>query len=199
MHPQDRYTPWTIIKTVPEMTNATLVSECDEELYCGLPFYAVRHHKQANMTYWLPFSKPEFPSIPIFKLKDMDKSIKNLTKFQFTIKDPTDHMGLYISPEIGVKLVSWTFGRIPKSSIKWKGRNVHYVNFIYGTDNSDIEFYLELESTTPRDGPLISVTLVAHYMHHEEYRTEKFKSFIEKFPKFIHVVAYQSHLQSWAF
>jgi hypothetical protein len=190
------------MKHVPEMNNATLVGdECDRELYCGLPYYLNRNHQQARSSHWLPAAKPTFKLLTRLEKVVKTEISRNITRFDFTVSGP-DHMGLYISPVKEVAIKSWTFSDdIPVSAVKWQGRDVHYINLVYGSDVPTYDFYVEIEHASNRDPTMASFTmaLVGQYMHHDDERTQEYKTFIGHFPKFAHVVAYQSYYESREF
>ena len=202
LHRQDRNNPKYIMKHVPEMINATLVGdECDNELYCGLPYYLNRNHHQARSSHWLPAEKPTFSLLTKFEKMNKVKISQNITRYDFTVSGP-DHMGLYVSPVKDVQIKSWTFSdKIPVSAVKWNDQDVHFVNLAYGSDVPTYDFYIEIEHSPNRDPKLPSFTLalVGQYMHHDNERTTEFSNFISHFPKFAHVVAYQSYYENRVF
>ena len=185
---------------VPEMKNATLLGdECNTEVYCGIPFYMNRHFKQTPITYWIPFGPPDFPFKTELTLMGK-QTFGPVTRFNYTIKG-TDHMGIYISPVIGCTLTGWSFGEVLPSGPKWNGRSVHYVNYVHGIDSSAGTFFLEIEHPLgqPVEEARMNLALVAHYMHHTEYRTEEYKKFLSAFPPFTYVNAHFSSYQNWEF
>ncbi|XP_058123615.1 endoplasmic reticulum metallopeptidase 1-like [Anopheles ziemanni] len=204
LHPQDRHTPDLIMDEVPEMVRATqLGDECDRELYCGIPFYQNSHHGQRENAWWLPAGKPNFPQPVDFRHTGSQYDPgTNATTFRFRVTG-TDHMSFYVSPVYGVSLVGWSFSdAIPRSGRSWNGQDVHYINFVHGIDDSPYEFSITTQGTALKPWEAawhFHLNVVAQYMHHEEYRTEEFRTFIGHFPDYAHVVAYPAYLESWIF
>uniref|UniRef100_A0AAG5D6A0 FXNA-like protease n=1 Tax=Anopheles atroparvus TaxID=41427 RepID=A0AAG5D6A0_ANOAO len=204
LHPQDRHTPDLIMDVVPEMAHASqLGDECERELYCGIPFYQNNHHGQRENAWWLPAGKPHFPQPVDFRHtgRQYDPGT-NATTFRFRVTG-TDHMSFYVSPVFGVQLVGWSFSdAIPRSGRSWNGQDVHYVNFVHGIDDSPYEFSITTQGEARKLSELgwhFYLNIVAQYMHHEEYRTDEFQTFIGHFPDYAHVVAYPAYLESWIF
>ncbi|XP_050091027.1 endoplasmic reticulum metallopeptidase 1-like [Anopheles aquasalis] len=204
IHPQDRYTPDLIMDLIPEMSQATpLGDECDRELYCGIPFYQNTQHAQRENAWWLPASVPTIP-VPV-ELQLTDKRFDatlNGTTFRFTVSGP-DHMSFYVSPVQGIKLASWSFSdRVPRSGLRWHDQDVHFINYVHGIDDSPYEFDITVQgvATKPQEaGWSFYLNVVAQYMHHEQYRTAEFSQFINQFPRYAHVVAYPTYLESRIF
>ncbi|XP_055537804.1 endoplasmic reticulum metallopeptidase 1-like [Wyeomyia smithii] len=202
IHPQDVHTPGYIMDVVPEMERATLLGdECDQELYCGIPFYQNTFHARRNVAWWLPAGKPVLPTAVTFQFVSEDRIAPNLTRYDFTVQGP-DHMSFYVSPIPPNKLLEWSFSeKIPHSSYPWNGQDVHFINYVHGIDDSPYPFWVLIEHEGEKSAtePSFHLNIVAQYMHHEEYRTAEFKQFIENFPDYAHVVAYPSYLQSRVF
>ncbi|XP_053674195.1 endoplasmic reticulum metallopeptidase 1-like [Anopheles nili] len=204
IHPQDQYTPDLIKDEVPEMARAVqLRDECERELYCGIPFYQNSHHGQRERSWLVPALDPKVPEqIRLDHIGVQENRSSNTTTFSFLVKG-TDHMSFYVSPVQGVKLIAWSFSNeIPKSGLPWNGQDVHYINYVHGIDDRPYEFNLTVQgsSTKPSEvGSSFYLNVVAQYMHHEQYRTSEFQTFISHFPDYAHVVAYPTYLVSKIF
>ncbi|XP_049542714.1 endoplasmic reticulum metallopeptidase 1-like [Anopheles darlingi] len=200
LHPQDRHTPELLQSEVPEWSLArTLDTECERELYCGIPFYINRYHRQTQSSYWLPASStPNFPEPVRFRLVSSER-LAGRRILTFSVQGPS-HMSLYVSPTRGRRLLRWSFSdRIPPSGVRWQGQDVHFVNFFSGNmDRTPATFELELE-TPSGDGPDLYLSVVGQYMYHETSRTPEFQQLIDRMPPYAHTVAYPGYLESWIY
>ncbi|XP_050073121.1 endoplasmic reticulum metallopeptidase 1-like [Anopheles maculipalpis] len=205
LHPQDRHTPELLQSDVPEWSNAqTLGAECERELYCGIPFYINRYHRQSVSSYWLPAVEPPILPEPLrFQFVSRESPTPGRHRFYFSIQGPS-HMSLYVSPMAGRKLVGWSFSeQIPPSGKRWKDQDVYFVNLFSGSlDLTPISFYVEIEhqSSNQSDSSMFYISVVAQYMHHDHvYRAREFQTLLDKMPKYAHTVAYPGYLESWIF
>uniref|UniRef100_A0A182M171 FXNA-like protease n=1 Tax=Anopheles culicifacies TaxID=139723 RepID=A0A182M171_9DIPT len=206
LHPQDRHTPELLQTEVPEWANArTLDEECERELYCGIPFYINRYHRQSESSYWLPALEPPiFPEPVVFQFLSRESPAPQRHRLYFSVQGPS-HMSFYVSPLAGRKLVGWSFSdQIPPSGKRWNDQDVYFVNFFSGSlDLTPITFYVEIELSPSYQGPdssLFYLTVVAQYMHHDKtFRTREFQKLLDKMPKYAHTVAYSGYMESWIF
>ncbi|XP_053676564.1 endoplasmic reticulum metallopeptidase 1-like [Anopheles nili] len=204
LHPQDRQTPRLLQSDVPEWSDAQqLGEECDRELYCGIPFYINRYHRQSDSSYWLRAQQPpNFPEPVEFRLVSRENPAPGRYRMSFSVRGPS-HMSLYVSPRAGRKLVAWSFSdRIPPSGERWNNQDVHFVNLFSGAlENAPLTFYLEVEQFSPDQAQEhLHLSVVAQYMHHGvQHRTNEFQQLLDKMPKYAHTVAYPGYLESWIF
>ncbi|XP_039438104.1 endoplasmic reticulum metallopeptidase 1-like [Culex pipiens pallens] len=202
IHPQDVFSPATIMDTVPEMARATqLGDECDRELYCGIPFYQSGFHARRNVAWWLPAEKPDLK--PKVTLEFVGKTAidADLTRYEFVTQGPS-HMSFYVSPLEGYYLYKWSFSsEVPRSGVRWRGQDVHFVNFVHGIDYSPLRFWVVImhPAGKPLTEPSLILNVVGQYMNNEEPRTAEFQQFVDHFPDYAHVVAYPSYLESRVF
>ncbi|XP_052895947.1 endoplasmic reticulum metallopeptidase 1-like [Anopheles moucheti] len=201
IQPQDRHTPDLLQSEVPEWSKATVLGdECERELYCGIPFYINRYHRQSEKSYWLPaLEPPVFPEPVVFQFLSRESPTAERHRLYFSVRGPS-HMSLYVSPLSGRKLVGWSFSdQIPPSGKRWKNQDVYFVNIFLGSlDLSPVTFYIEIEQQPTyqeTDGSLFYLSVVAQYMHHDNvYRAHEFQTLLDKMPKYAHTVAYQGYL-----
>uniref|UniRef100_A0A182P9Y3 FXNA-like protease n=1 Tax=Anopheles epiroticus TaxID=199890 RepID=A0A182P9Y3_9DIPT len=203
LHPQDRHTPALLQSEVPEWSAARLLGdECERELYCGIPFYINRYHRQSGSSYWLPAVEPPiFPEQVIFQFVSRESPAPGRHRLFFRVQGPS-HMSLYVSPLAGRKLVGWSFSdRIPPSGKRWNGQDVYFVNFFSGSlDLAPFTFYIEIEQEVGTGDSHFYLSVVAQYMHHDTvYRAREFQSLLNKMPNYAHTVAYPGYLESWIF
>ncbi|XP_058123614.1 endoplasmic reticulum metallopeptidase 1-like [Anopheles ziemanni] len=199
LHPQDRHTPDQLQAEVSAWQAARpLGEECERELYCGIPFYINRYHRQSERSYWLPASTaPNFPE-PVQLQLASETSSPGRRRLNFLLRGPS-HMSLYVSPLFGRKLVSWSFSEtIPPSGKRWNDQDVYFVNlFSGGMENTrQWEFYIEVDRLL--EGPVdFYLTVVAQYMHHGAvHHTQEFQELLNQMPPYAHTVAYPGYLES---
>ncbi|EAL41724.3 AGAP007677-PA [Anopheles gambiae str. PEST] len=207
LHPQDRHTPELLQSEVPEWSAAQLLGdECEKELYCGIPFYINRYHRQSGSSYWLPTMEPPiFPERVSFEFVSREVPAPGRVRMNFRVQGPS-HMSLYVSPLAGRTLVGWSFSeRIPPSGKRWNGQDVYFVNFFSGSmELTPFTFYIEIEhaaaGTAQSGDSHFYLSVVAQYMHHDSvYRAREFQTLLDKMPKYAHTVAYPGYLESWIF
>uniref|UniRef100_A0A182QA03 FXNA-like protease n=1 Tax=Anopheles farauti TaxID=69004 RepID=A0A182QA03_9DIPT len=204
LHPQDRHTPDLLQSEVPEWSAAQPLGDwCDRELYCGIPFYINRYHRQSGSSYWLPAREsPNFPEPVMFRLLSRESPAPGRYRLSFSVQGPS-HMSLYVSPLPGRKLVAWSFGeRIPPSGTRWRDQDVYFVNFFSGSlELTPFTFFVEIEQAQiEQESSLLYLSVVAQYMHHDKvYRTQEFQNLLNKMPPYSHTVAYPGYLESWIF
>ncbi|XP_065086297.1 endoplasmic reticulum metallopeptidase 1-like [Ochlerotatus camptorhynchus] len=199
LYPQDRHTPHYLFDEVPVWgQRAQPIEEyCDQELYCGFPFYINRYHRQRKNSYWMTsLSRPNFPEPVRLQLLAKQDLTSTVRRFRFSIEGPT-LMGFYVSPFRGSRLATWTFSdEIPPSGTPWNGQSVHYVNYVQAKSRSLQEFFIDIESSTTLTAePILLLSIHANYMYHEQYRTEEFQELLNQMPPYAHTVAYPSYLE----
>ena len=96
-----------------------------------------------------------FEDRPVLTMHSKELLPSNITRYTFSITGP-DHMGLYISPFQNTTLVSWSFiDEIYAGTQTWNGRYLYFVNFIYGIDNSEYVFTLDVK---------VCHTMITHFL-----------------------------------
>uniref|UniRef100_A0A182J4W4 FXNA-like protease n=1 Tax=Anopheles atroparvus TaxID=41427 RepID=A0A182J4W4_ANOAO len=204
LHPQDRHTPELLQSEVPAWSAAqTLGDECERELYCGIPFYINRYHRQSEKSYWLPaVAPPNFPEPIQLQLVSRETTSPGHVRLNFLVHGPS-HMSLYVSPLAGRKLTGWSFsGTIPPSGKRWNGQDVHFVNLFSGDGmhGTPWEFHIEVDRGTLQEPTDFYLTVVGQYMHHgAEHHTAEFRALLDQMPPYAHTIAYPGYLESWIF
>jgi len=121
------------------------VSEfCDEEMFCGMPLYNHRWHKDREYSLWIPINeKPQIPTVyPSLTLQEITE-LENDTqrRFNFSLSGP-DHMTIFVNVKNNAKLLDWSFN---ETLINENEPPPHFVYFSYGLDNSALEFTIDVE------------------------------------------------------
>ena len=104
----DRNSPKILRGWVKELAEAKEISskQCEAHLYCGMPVY----YPAATMlrvNHWIPAPRPKLWTPLSIELVTMDNPSISVRKLLFRATGP-DHMGVFLSPAIGVHLKSWS-------------------------------------------------------------------------------------------
>ncbi|XP_055601480.1 endoplasmic reticulum metallopeptidase 1-like [Uranotaenia lowii] len=203
VYSMDRHTRRLLAQEVPIWEQSQPISDfCEQDLYCGFPFYNNRYHRYREHSFWLPAkSEPTFPEPVRLQLLEKQDISPNHRRYSFSLEGPT-LMGLYVSPHQGNNLTRWSFSNsILPGGTPWRGQPVYYVNLIQAKTPSPLLFTLQIRtsSTLQPDVTTLRLNIVGNYMHHEEAHTSEFRQLIELMPPYMHTVAYPSYLESREF
>ncbi|XP_034478526.1 endoplasmic reticulum metallopeptidase 1 isoform X1 [Drosophila innubila] len=180
--------------------HAHKVSEfCDEEMFCGMPLYNHRWHKDREYSLWIPTNlKPQiptaYPSLTLQEITELEDSTKR--RFNFSLVGP-DHMTIFVNVKNNAKLLDWSFN---ETLIRENEPPPHFVYFSYGLDNSALEFTIDVEKTTSSfDTPTLEIGIGGHWVHHENTRSQGLSDHIDNFPSYAYVQAWVGTYESWYF
>ncbi|XP_026466461.1 endoplasmic reticulum metallopeptidase 1-like [Ctenocephalides felis] len=202
MLPMDRNSPGFIKSEVPWMKDAIPVGEwCKNELFCGLPFYTSRMHKQSNYSHWVPMESPLIETNDIAKLVLINKTAINdgRTRYHFSIEGPS-HMGVFISPYDNVNVVAWDVTEEnPNSGPMWGNRPTYFIYYSYGTQKTDLSFTIDVEHPVQMSGAKIDIALTSHLMHLDVHKSKEFSDYLKSFPTWTHVSSWISTIESFKY
>lgn len=118
------------------------------------------------------------------------------TRYFFTAFGP-DHMGLFIAPVLGADIINWSYSdKIPHTGSQWKGRDVHFVAYYYGSfDDTGFDFNFDIQ--TDLTGASFDISLYGHYM--TSPNGEVFNEFLGTFPEWSVVYNWMSSYKSYVF
>ncbi|XP_034478527.1 endoplasmic reticulum metallopeptidase 1 isoform X2 [Drosophila innubila] len=179
--------------------HAHKVSEfCDEEMFCGMPLYNHRWHKDREYSLWIPTNlKPQiptaYPSLTLQEITELEDSTKR--RFNFSLVGP-DHMTIFVNVKNNAKLLDWSFN---ETLIRENEPPPHFVYFSYGLDNSALEFTIDVETTSSFDTPTLEIGIGGHWVHHENTRSQGLSDHIDNFPSYAYVQAWVGTYESWYF
>lgn len=113
-------------------------------MFCGMPLYNHRWHKDREYSLWIPINqKPQIPSAyPNLTLQDSEE-LEDVTqrRFNFSLIGP-DHMTIFVNVKNNAKLLGWSFN---ETLIRDNKPPPYFVYFSYGLDNSALEFSIDVE------------------------------------------------------
>lgn len=211
IHSYDRLGAKTVKNLIPEMENATKLSqECEQEIFCGIPFFLGLYHGNRDHSVWIPGDRPRFPKRPRFTLNRMTKiytATPNATakQFTFTIEGPS-RMSIHLSPIKGARMTRCTLltpeDEIPPAKIKWHGRDVYFINFTVGKRNlhwKKIEFTVEIEGKFVNRPYIMDIGFVAQYINYYDSHTEEFKNLVKGFPSWTNVQYWSSLYEGYQY
>ena len=199
----DRNSPHVLNTWLPELKEAKEIreKECTEMLYCGVPIYYPAS-TLLRKNHWLPAPAPKLWTPLSLNLTQTAAPDIGTRKLLFRAVGP-DHMGVFISPAIGITLRSWSLaGGELLAGPEWKmGRPTYYIFASSGKESDSFEFWLEVE--VPRshyDGnELLDLALVGHYTHGSQMKSAQFKQFLGQFPGWSYPVGWTAAYKSYKF
>ncbi|XP_037808187.1 endoplasmic reticulum metallopeptidase 1 [Lucilia sericata] len=194
MLPQDRRT-YTVKNHVTNMTLAqSIVEDCENEMYCGLPLYNHRWVKARTSSVWIPAPSPTFDLIPSVKVLAKNQISKTKLRYDMELTGP-DHMGLFIRPVGDGKITNWSFHWTP---LRMGWQPPYFIYFSYGVNGDPLKFWLEIERKSGDwSTPAFEIGLTGHWNHDESKQTADFKKFLASFPKYVDPIAWPASYDTW--
>ncbi|XP_058797320.1 endoplasmic reticulum metallopeptidase 1-like [Phymastichus coffea] len=194
----DMNSPHSIEAMVPEVGAAiSTVEDCNNELFCGFP-YLVPVTTFLWKTSWIPGPPPLIPTPTTLDL--ITKSVKeNSLTFSFNITGP-DHIGVMLSPHKNLHLRKWNIlDEKPLQGPTWNERETYFVYYSCVKDCEPMNLSVDLEIPKNHKGPSLSIALAGHFLHGENQRSLRFKSFLSQFPTWSVVTPWTASYTSWEF
>merc|ERR1712106_929385 len=114
--------------------------------YCGMPVYFPAT-SLLRVNHWIPAPKPKLWTPISLSITHTEAPTINTSKLLFKAVGP-DHMGVFISPAMGIRIKSWSLadGNVLEGP-QWKmGRPTHYIFHSSGKENDSWESWLDLPS-----------------------------------------------------
>lgn len=179
------------------MSKAELNTQrCEEQLFCGMPFYTARMLRQSTYSYWIPAAAPEFNTAISFR-RIVNGQPANRYMFELT---GTSAMGVYLSPMPGVEIENWSFHEsVDDTGMDFQGRPTYFVMYSAGNPVPST-FWVDLKVPEGTwTGKKIDIGIVAHYTHFDDQRTVAFQQFIDSYPEWCHVTAWMNSYNGYEF
>ncbi|KAH8386241.1 hypothetical protein KR200_007728, partial [Drosophila serrata] len=199
---QDRRLETPLLDKINLTGLTRLDEECKTEMKCGMPCFNHRWCAAVKDARWLPRDVPvDLPGIPILQL--LNKTVIGTEsdprfRFEFVVSGPP-RLSLFILPLDGVKFLKWSFlmGMLDNPSVY---KPPYHIFFGYGSDNTPINFYIELTKDDHNyEVPLLKLGVSGHYMSHLSYRDPTTMKFIESLPDFAHPMEWPSSYERYIF
>lgn len=193
--PMDRHSHPDYLKDeIPLMAKAESNKErCEQELFCGMPFYTARMLKQSTYSFWIPAQAPYF---------NADISFRRITNAQpadrmlFEVSG-TSAMDVFLSPMPGVEIERWSFfNEVTDSGMEFQGRPTYFVMYSTGSPGP-ATFWIDLKVPSGWTGKKLDIGIVAHYTHFDKERTPEFQEFVNSYPKWCHVTAWMGRYNGY--
>ncbi|XP_046493405.1 endoplasmic reticulum metallopeptidase 1 isoform X2 [Neodiprion pinetum] len=194
----DMNSPHNVETIVPEVgTAGSTLRDCEEELYCGLP-YLMPVTTFLWKTSWIPGPEPLI-KIPT-RLERISKITKgNIISFRFNVTGP-DHIGIILSPYEGVRLIKWSvLDDPPLEGPLWNNRHTYFIYYACAADCDPYSFSVDLEIPHGHKGPSLSIALAGHFLHGENQKSLRFKTFLSQFPSWTAVIPWTATYTSWIY
>lgn len=170
---------------------------CQNELFCGLPFYSAR---QLHTTgFWIPGPQPlvrEEGSLVLTKKELLSEHVHRLS---FTLSG-SYLMSFLIQPKNGVSLVNWNIiDSVPEPNVYY-GKKAYFVMITHGLEAPPMNITLDLKTKLPHQtGSLVDIAIVTfHWEYHKEH-TPTFANLLAKIPKWAFAVPSVASYKSWIF
>lgn len=199
----DRNSPKILRGWLPELAAAKEISsrDCEAWLYCGVPIYYPAA-TLLRINTWIPAPQPKIYKPVELELIHLEASSVSIRRLLFKATGP-DHMGVFLSPALGIQLVSWSLAdRQILQGPEWKqGRPTYYIFHSQGKDTEPWEFWLDLE--VPRshyeDNELIDIAIAGHHLHGPQMKSGQFKAFLGQYPGWSYPVGWTAVYKSYKF
>lgn len=200
----DRNSPRILMNIVPEFMRMREVTDeqCEEHLYCGIPIY-YPCSTMLRINHWIEAKKPRVYQETGIKLLHTESHSVDTVKLLFEAKGP-DHMGIYFSPAIGVRIKSWSFsdGKILDGP-PWKDdRPTYYIFHSHGISPTPWQFWVEFQvprSYTKEHHDLMDLAISGHITHGSGMKSPEFKQFLDQFPAWSYPVGWTATYKSFKF
>ncbi|EDV56334.2 endoplasmic reticulum metallopeptidase 1 [Drosophila erecta] len=200
---QDRRYEYPLLDKI-NISGITRVDDyCKTEMYCGLPCFNHRWCATVKDARWLPRDEPvDLPGTPI--LQFLNKTVLGTesdprVRYHFVVSSGPPRMSFFVQPRDGVRILNWSFlkGMLDNPSVY---KPPYHIFFGYGSDNSPVEFYLEMTKDDGNfDGPVVELGISGHYMSHLSKRDATTRKFIEDLPDFAHPMEWPSSYERYIF
>ncbi|XP_025831142.1 endoplasmic reticulum metallopeptidase 1 isoform X2 [Agrilus planipennis] len=192
----DINSPHSVDRYVPEMKDATsLDQDCIDYLYCGVP-YLVPVQTFLWKTHWIPSIEPyltEEAKLNIVKHESIDEG-KRIT---VNITGP-HHIGVMISPKLGVELTKWSLVKGPPlAGPLWNGRATYFIYYSYGVAYAPLEFSMDFKVPENHEGPVMDIAVTAHYQFGPAKAGKTFEKFVKQFPVWTTINYWTATYESW--
>lgn len=199
MYPQDRriHEVDELIKSIGVKSQVSDI--CNDELFCGMPFYNHRWQKARETSYWIPIDEKanlpsEKPVLTLTSKSDLETS--NTQRYNFTLSGP-DHMGIFIGPKASATIVNWSFN---DTMLRDNWEPPFFIYYSYGKDSSALDFFIDLEITADNSSTQnLEIGIAGHWVHQTQTRTDKYEKFIQSFPDYTFVSDWVATYESWLF
>ncbi|CAH1181734.1 unnamed protein product [Phyllotreta striolata] len=192
----DINSPHTVDRYVPDMKNAQLVTkDCQDYLYCGLP-YLVPVLTMIWKTHWLPAGKPPLEIPVVTEILNRTKT-NGRERLEFKIQGPS-HMGVMISPALGVEFDSWSLPTDgPVEGPLWNGRKTYFIYYSYGIENKPFVFSIMFKVPKNHSGPTIDLAVTSHHLFGSGKVTKELGKLVSQFPSWTAVTHWTASYESW--
>eukprot|EP00096_Caligus_rogercresseyi_P010754 TRINITY_DN4013_c0_g1_i1.p1 TRINITY_DN4013_c0_g1~~TRINITY_DN4013_c0_g1_i1.p1 ORF type:complete len:900 (-),score=145.35 TRINITY_DN4013_c0_g1_i1:1936-4635(-) len=199
----DRNSPGLLIKNVPSFYDLQEVSpsDCERYIFCGIPMYYPAS-SMLKVHHYLKAPRPRIYQDTSLKLIQSMEHKPQILRLLYRVHGP-DHMGIFISPAVGIKLVSWSFveGNI-LSGPKWiDDRPTHYVFYSHGISPTPWEFWLEFQvpKSYTSDRDLVDIALTGHIIHGNHMQSPHLKELLQSFPSWTYPLGWTATYKAFKF
>nr|CAD7425171.1 unnamed protein product [Timema monikensis] len=177
----DLNSPDSVKSIVPEFARVRLVEDCEDELYCGLP-YLMPVVSFLWKTHWIPAHPPDVPIPTTLSLMSTETRPPSVRRLTFNVTGP-DHIGVMLSPVSGVTLDRWSLVEgEPLKSSKWNNRDTYFVYYSYASDPEPLVFWIDLNVPDIDPKQILDIAVTSHFLHGPHKTSPEFVRFMGQFP-----------------
>nr|CAD7460312.1 unnamed protein product [Timema tahoe] len=177
----DLNSPDSVKSLVPEFARVRLVDDCEDELYCGLP-YLMPVLSFLWKTHWIPAHPPDVPIPTTLTLMSTETRPPSVRRLTFNVTGP-DHIGVMLSPISGVTLDRWSLVEgEPLKSSKWNTRDTYFVYYSYASDPEPLVFWIDLNVPDIDMKQILDIAVTSHFLHGPHKTSPEFVRFMGQFP-----------------
>nr|CAD7263210.1 unnamed protein product [Timema shepardi] len=177
----DLNSPDSVKGIVPEFDRVRLVEDCEDELYCGLP-YLMPVVSFLWKTHWIPAHPPDVPIPTTLSLMSTETRPPSIRRLTFNVTGP-DHIGVMLSPVSGVTLDRWSLVEgEPLKSSKWNNRDTYFVYYSYASDPEPLVFWIDLNVPDIGMKQILDIAVTSHFLHGPHKTSPEFVRFMGQFP-----------------
>ncbi|EDW09410.2 endoplasmic reticulum metallopeptidase 1 [Drosophila mojavensis] len=196
---QDRREDTPLKGTKVNLTGlASIKSECEEHMMCGLPLFDYRYVQNRLQSKFLKRDEPVQIPEPPTTLTKMAKTNINATtvRLEFNVTGPT-YLSLFIKPYEDVTISGWSFlsshlAKPPTAPLPY------HIYITHGIDITPLNFYVDL---TKADGdfdvPVLQLGVSGHYI--QSPGDEEAVKFASSFPSFSILAQWPAIYQRYIF
>nr|CAD7408723.1 unnamed protein product [Timema cristinae] len=160
----DLNSPDSVKSIVPEFARVRLVEDCEDELYCGLP-YLMPVVSFLWKTHWIPAHPPDVPIPTTLSLMSTETRPPSVRRLTFNV---TDRWSL-VEGE-------------PLKSSKWNNRDTYFVYYSYASDPEPLVFWIDLNVPDIDPKQILDIAVTSHFLHGPHKTSPEFVRFMGQFP-----------------
>ncbi|XP_017785352.1 PREDICTED: endoplasmic reticulum metallopeptidase 1-like [Nicrophorus vespilloides] len=182
----------------------SLVDDCRDILYCGLPVLFTESNENLEKYIWIPTeTEPKIDKVDLMltSIEYFNSGKEIFMKYCFKTYG-TDHYNIYFSPRENIMLKKIDLlETVPTNQPKWNGRETYFILYVDGKERKALEFCMDLESVNGEFGRVNLDIAIAGTYYNEKVvqKSDEYREFLSKFPKWTSLNAWSGSYESWVY